>query len=61
MYRCLLLIDFVVKPIKSCKPGGGYGGGVVDDMEGEWWMIYGGGVVDDDMKGEWWIWRGSGG
>ncbi len=51
------------------------GGGVVDRLEGEWWMTwrgsgdvwrgsggrYGGGVVDD-MEGEWWmIWRGSGG
>ncbi len=46
----------------------------MDDMEGEWWMIwrgsggcYEGGMVDegevvDDMKGEWWmIWRESGG
>ncbi len=41
------------------------GGGMVDDMEGEWMMIWrgrsarNGGVVDDDMEGWWMIWRGE--
>ncbi len=33
---------------------------MVDDMEGEWWMIWRG--SGEGVEGEWWmIWRESGG